>query len=97
MTGRSERAGLGNAPNGDAPRPPGATRVLMIGDIIGKPGRQVIEHVLPGPLCRTADELLAVLDTLWDGSDEHDERRRRLLAAPPDGRSAARVVAAVTA
>ena len=48
VTGRSERAGLGNAPNGDAPRPPGASRVLMIGDIIGKPGRQAIEHVLPG-------------------------------------------------
>jgi metallophosphoesterase (TIGR00282 family) len=48
VTGRSDRAGLGNPPNGDAPRPPGATRVLMIGDIIGKPGRQVIEQVLPG-------------------------------------------------
>jgi len=48
VTGRSDRAGLGNPPNGNAPRPPGATRVLMIGDIIGKPGRQVIEHVLPG-------------------------------------------------
>ncbi len=39
---------------------------------------------------------MAALDALWDGSDEHDDvRRRRLLAAPPDGRSAARVVAAV--
>ncbi len=38
----------GNAPNGDAPRPRGALRVLMIGDLIGKPGRQAIEQVLPG-------------------------------------------------
>jgi metallophosphoesterase (TIGR00282 family) len=45
-SGRSERAGLGNAPNGDAPRPPGACRVLMIGDVIGKPGRQVLERHL---------------------------------------------------
>ncbi len=39
---------LGNPPNGDAPRPHGATRVLMIGDIIGKPGRVAVENVLPG-------------------------------------------------
>ena len=48
MTGRSERAGLGNPPNGNAPRPAGACRILMIGDIIGKPGRQVIERELAG-------------------------------------------------
>lgn len=46
-TRRSERAGIGNPPNGNAPRPPGACRVLMIGDLIGKPGRQAIEHHLP--------------------------------------------------
>jgi metallophosphoesterase (TIGR00282 family) len=39
---------LGNPPNGDAPRPPGATRILMIGDIIGKPGRIAVEQALPG-------------------------------------------------
>ena len=39
MTSRSDRAGLGNPPNGNAPRPAGACRVLMIGDVIGKPGR----------------------------------------------------------
>ncbi len=39
---------LGNPPNGGAPRPPGATRILMIGDIIGKPGRVAIEQALPG-------------------------------------------------
>jgi metallophosphoesterase (TIGR00282 family) len=44
---RSDRAGLGNAPNGNAPRPDGATRILMIGDIIGKPGRVAIEQALP--------------------------------------------------
>jgi 2',3'-cyclic-nucleotide 2'-phosphodiesterase len=48
MTRRSERAGMGNPPNGDAPRPPGACRILMIGDVIGKPGRQAVEQVLPG-------------------------------------------------
>jgi metallophosphoesterase (TIGR00282 family) len=42
------RTRLGNAPNGDAPRPAGACRVLMIGDLIGKPGRQVVEQLLPG-------------------------------------------------
>jgi len=44
---RSPHAGLGNVPNGNAPRPQGAVRVLMIGDIIGKPGRQTVERVLP--------------------------------------------------
>ena len=42
------RTRLGNPPNGDAPRPAGACRVLMIGDLIGKPGRQAIEQTLPG-------------------------------------------------
>ena len=37
----------GNPPNGDAPRPPGAVRVLMIGDLIGKPGRVAVEQILP--------------------------------------------------
>ena len=48
MTARSDRAGLGNPPNGNAPRPPGACRILMIGDVIGKPGRVAVEQVLPG-------------------------------------------------
>jgi hypothetical protein len=48
MTARSERAGPGNPPNGNAPRPPGACRVLLIGDVIGKPGRVAIERTLPG-------------------------------------------------
>ena len=46
MSARSPHAGLGNPPNGNAPRPPGACRILMIGDIIGKPGRVVIEQIL---------------------------------------------------
>jgi 2',3'-cyclic-nucleotide 2'-phosphodiesterase len=46
MAIRSNRAGLGNPPNGDAPRPPGACRILMIGDVIGKPGRIAVEQVL---------------------------------------------------
>ena len=38
---------LGNPPNGNAPRPAGACRVLMIGDLIGKPGRVAVEQLLP--------------------------------------------------
>jgi metallophosphoesterase (TIGR00282 family) len=41
------RTRLGNPPNGNAPRPPGATRLLLIGDLIGKPGRVAIERLLP--------------------------------------------------
>jgi metallophosphoesterase (TIGR00282 family) len=41
------RTRLGNPVNGNAPRPPGACRVLMVGDVIGKPGRQAIERLLP--------------------------------------------------
>jgi metallophosphoesterase (TIGR00282 family) len=41
------RVRLGNPPNGDAPRPPGSCRVLLIGDVIGKPGRQALEAILP--------------------------------------------------
>src|SRR6185503_8074717 len=39
---------LGNPANGNAPRPAGACRVLMIGDVIGKPGRLAVEALLPG-------------------------------------------------
>ena len=39
---------LGNPANGNAPRPPGACRVLLIGDVIGKPGRLAVEALLPG-------------------------------------------------
>ena len=42
------RTRLGNVPNGNAPRPSGACRVLLIGDVIGKPGRVAVEQVLPG-------------------------------------------------
>ncbi len=38
---------LGNPTNGNAPRPEGACRVLMIGDMSGKPGRQAVEGLLP--------------------------------------------------
>jgi 2',3'-cyclic-nucleotide 2'-phosphodiesterase len=38
---------LGNPANGNAPRPHGACRVLLIGDLIGKPGRQAVEQLLP--------------------------------------------------
>jgi 2',3'-cyclic-nucleotide 2'-phosphodiesterase len=42
------RARLGHPPNGDAARPRDAIRVLMIGDVIGKPGRVAVEQTLPG-------------------------------------------------
>jgi metallophosphoesterase (TIGR00282 family) len=41
------RTRLGNPANGNAPRPRGACRVLMIGDMIGKPGRAAVEQLLP--------------------------------------------------
>src|SRR5436190_7785112 len=41
------RTRLGNPANGDAPRPHGACRVLMIGDMIGKPGSIAVEEILP--------------------------------------------------
>src|SRR3954469_25403308 len=44
-TGRTR---LGNPANGNLPRPSGACRVLMIGDLIGKSGRVGIEDLLPG-------------------------------------------------
>ena len=39
--------GLGHPPNSDQPRPAGAVRVLMLGDVIGKPGRVALEGPLP--------------------------------------------------
>src|SRR4051812_10712627 len=42
------RTRLGNVANGNKPRPAGACRVLMIGDLIGKPGRVAVEQLLPG-------------------------------------------------
>src|SRR6266704_3189620 len=41
------RTRLGNTANSDNPRPAGACRVLMIGDMIGKPGRVAVEQILP--------------------------------------------------
>ena len=41
------RTRQGNPANGNAPRPAGAVRVLMIGDMIGKPGRVAVEQLLP--------------------------------------------------
>jgi 2',3'-cyclic-nucleotide 2'-phosphodiesterase len=45
--GSAGRVRLANPPNGNAPRPAGACRVLMIGDVIGKPGRQAVEGLVP--------------------------------------------------
>ena len=47
QTRAAGRVRLGNPANGDAARPPGACRVLMIGDVIGKPGRLAVEALLP--------------------------------------------------
>jgi hypothetical protein len=41
------RTRLGNPPNGNCARPAGACRILLIGDVIGKPGRIAVEHLLP--------------------------------------------------
>ncbi|HET9680975.1 MAG TPA: TIGR00282 family metallophosphoesterase [Candidatus Limnocylindrales bacterium] len=41
------RVQLGNPANQGGPRPPHALRVVMIGDVIGKPGRQAVEAILP--------------------------------------------------
>jgi metallophosphoesterase (TIGR00282 family) len=41
------RTRLGNPPNSDTPRPNGTCRVLLIGDVIGKPGRIAVEQLLP--------------------------------------------------
>jgi 2',3'-cyclic-nucleotide 2'-phosphodiesterase len=43
----ARRAGLGRPLNDDTMRPTGALRVLMIGDIIGKPGRVAVEQTIP--------------------------------------------------
>ncbi len=45
---RLDRAREATAPNGGLPRPAGACRVLMIGDVIGSPGRKAVESLLPG-------------------------------------------------
>jgi metallophosphoesterase (TIGR00282 family) len=41
------RVRLGNPANSGTPRPDGACRVLMIGDVIGKPGRLALESIVP--------------------------------------------------
>jgi 2',3'-cyclic-nucleotide 2'-phosphodiesterase len=41
------RVRLGNPANSGTPRPAGACRVLMIGDVIGKPGRVALDAILP--------------------------------------------------
>jgi 2',3'-cyclic-nucleotide 2'-phosphodiesterase len=46
-TGTTGRTRLGNTTNANTPRPAGACRVLMIGDLIGKPGRVALESILP--------------------------------------------------
>jgi len=45
--GMAGRVRLGNPANSGTPRPDGACRVLMIGDVIGKPGRQALEAIVP--------------------------------------------------
>ena len=42
------RVQLGNPANSGTPRPTGACRVLMIGDVIGSPGRKAVEGMLQG-------------------------------------------------
>ena len=47
MTRSAGRVQLGHPPNARTPRPAGAVRVVMLGDVIGKPGRQAVEALLP--------------------------------------------------
>ena len=47
-SGRSAGRASATRPTATRPRPPGACRVLMIGDMIGKPGRVAVEAILPG-------------------------------------------------
>jgi hypothetical protein len=58
-----------------------------------------LEHVFPGPVCRSFEELASALERLDEpptpGVAHLDDLRRRLLCPPPDGASAARVVARV--
>src|SRR5512141_1748525 len=46
-SGMAGRVRLGNPPNSGTQRPSGACRVLLIGDVIGKPGRIAVEALLP--------------------------------------------------
>jgi metallophosphoesterase (TIGR00282 family) len=46
MAPAARDVGLGLAPDTDPPKPSGAVRVLMIGDVIGKPGRVAVEQTL---------------------------------------------------
>ena len=43
------RVRLENPVNAGTPRPKGACRVLLIGDVISKPGQIAVEALLPGP------------------------------------------------
>ena len=45
--GTAGRVRLGNPANSGTPRPAGACRVLMIGDVIGAPGRKAVEAIVP--------------------------------------------------
>ncbi len=47
VTARAGRVQLGTPANTGGPRPAGALRVVMIGDVIGKPGRLAVEAILP--------------------------------------------------
>jgi metallophosphoesterase (TIGR00282 family) len=46
-TTAARAVGLGLTPDADPPKPVGSVRVLMVGDVIGKPGRVALERTLP--------------------------------------------------
>ena len=76
---------LGNPANGDAPRPTGACRVLMIGDVIGKPGRLAVEALL-GDLrgSRGIDFVTANGENLAGGMGLTESTAKLLFAAGVD-------------
>ena len=92
------RTRLGNTTNGGAPRPPGACRVLMIGDMIGKPGRIAVETILPALRDERGIDFVTAngenvaggmgLTPAHGGRAVRGRRRRRSRAATTSGTSA---------
>jgi metallophosphoesterase (TIGR00282 family) len=79
------RVQLGNPANASPPRPRGALRALMIGDVIGKPGRLAVEALLPGlRASRAIDFVTANGENLAGGMGLTTSTAEALLAAGVD-------------
>ncbi|HEU4671983.1 MAG TPA: TIGR00282 family metallophosphoesterase [Candidatus Limnocylindrales bacterium] len=71
---------LGATPNSDPARPEGACRILLIGDVIGKPGRRAIEDHLPALRAeRGLDFVVANGENLAGGAGLTESTARALL------------------